>query len=122
MISNIIPTNEILKQLWIGKCTIYEYKKVRDPLTIETVTELVAVVEDEPCRLSYSYNSTTSSTTGVATVGQIVTLFIRPDLEIKTGSVIDVTQHGRTSRFKRAGKPAVYTNHQEIVVQIDEDV
>lgn len=122
MIENIIPTNEILKRLWIGQCTIYEYQKVKDPITKQSVSKLVAVVEDEPCRLSYSYNSTTSSTTGVATVGQIVTLFIRPDLNIKTGSVIDVTQHGRTSRFKRAGKPAVYTNHQEIVVQIDEDV
>ena len=122
MVTNPIPTSDLLKKLWIGKCTISEYAPVTDPITHQTITKLVPVVTDEPCRLSYSYNSTTSSSTGIAVVGQIITLFIRPDIVIKSGSVIDVTQHGRTSTFNKSGKPAVYTNHQEIVLQLDEDV
>lgn len=119
---NPIPKSDILARLWIAECTVYEYQDVTDPVTFQTTSKLVPVIEKEPCRLSYSYNSTTSSTTGIATVGQIITLYIRPDLEIKAGSVIDVTQHGRTFRFKRARNPAVYTNHQEITLEIDEDI
>lgn len=121
-IPNPIPTGDLLKSLWIGKCTIFEYVTETNPITHQSTTKLSPVVEDEPCRLSYSYNSTTSSSTGIAVVGQIITLFIRPDLIIDTGAVIEVTQHGRTSRYKRGGKPSVYTNHQEIVLQLDEDV
>jgi hypothetical protein len=119
---NVIPKNDILKQLWIGTCTIYEHQPVKDPITHQTVSKLVTVLENEPCRVSYSYNSTTSSDTGVATVGQITTLFIRPDVDIKSGSTIEVTQHGKVSKFNKAGKPSVYTNHQEIVISLDEDV
>lgn len=119
---NLIPTNDVLKRLWIGKCTVYEFQPVTDPKTHQTTSKLVPVLIDEPCRLSYSSNSTTSSATGVAVVGQITTLFIRPDVEIKSGSIIEVTQHGKTSKFNKAGKPAIYTNHQEIVIRLDEDV
>ena len=78
--------------------------------------------KDEPCRLSYSSDTTTNANSGVATVAQIVTLFIRPNIVIPAGCVIEVTQHDRTSKFKLSGKPSVYTNHQEVVVTLDEDV
>ena len=48
-------------------------------------------------------------------------LFIRPDLEIKEGSVIEITQNGVTNRYKRASKPAVYTRHQEVALELYED-
>lgn len=110
-----------LKRLWIGKCTIYEYQTVTNPVTHQSVQGLVAVLVNEPCRLSYNYEQSTNIQSGSAVVSQSITLFIRPDLIIKPGSVIDVTQHGRTTRFKGAGKPAVYTNHQELIMELDED-
>lgn len=122
MIVNPIPKNDILKKLWIGECTISEYQKVTDPITHQTTNKLIAIVNKEPCRLSYSTEQVTNVDDGVPSVRQIIKLFIRPDIDIKVGSVIEVTQHNKTSKFKRASKPAIYTNHQEIVLELDEDV
>ena len=113
--------NNPLSSLWIGKCTIYEYQDVTDSSTYQTHQELVAVVKDEPCRLSYKKEQATNITNGAAVISQSITLFIRPNLTIKEGSVIDITQHGVTTRYKGSGKPAIYTNHQEIVLELYED-
>lgn len=119
-------SNNPLSILWIGKATIYEYQDVTDSETYQTSQELVVTVTDEPCRVSYgqtSYSraSTTNVSEGVPYVDQTITLFIRPDLEIKEGSVIEVTQHNRTTKYKRASKPAVHSQHQEVLVEVYED-
>ena len=113
--------NNPLSLLWIGKCTISEYKSVTDPDTYQTTQELVTVVTDEPCRLSHRQESLVNVSTGVPYVSQTIVLFIRPDLEIKEGSVIEVTQHGVTNKYKRSSKPAIYTNHQEVSLELYED-
>lgn len=110
-----------LTSLWIGKCTIYEYQNVTHPNTYQTTQKLVPVLTDEPCRLSYNHEQATNIQSGAAVVSQSITLFIRPDLIIDPGSVIEITQHDRTEKYKRSGKPAVYTNHQEIILQLYED-
>ena len=120
-----VPTrdlvNNALSAVWIGKCTIYEYQPIIDPDTYQTTHELVAVITDEPCRLSYHKEQATDIANGAAIISQSITLFIRPDLVIKEGSVIDITQHGVTTRYKGSGKPAIYTNHQEIILELYED-
>ena len=113
--------NNPLSALWIGKCTIYEYQAVTDSKTFQTTHELIAVLKDEPCRLSYQKEQATNIANGAAVISQSITLFIRPDIVIKEGSVIDITQHGVTTRYKGSGKPAVYTNHQEIILDLYED-
>ena len=110
-----------LSALWIGKATIYEHQEVTDPNTYQTSFQDVAVVTDEPCRVSYRQEPTTSVATGAAQLSQIIMLFIRPDIDIKAGSIIEVTQHGRTLKYKRSSKPAVYTNHQEVALELYED-
>lgn len=110
-----------LKKLWIGECTIYEYQTITHPNTYQSTQVLVPVIEDEPCRLSYNYEQATNIQSGAAVVSQSITLFIRPDLDIKPGSVIEITQHGKTEKFKGSGNPAVYTNHQEIILTLYED-
>lgn len=107
--------------LWKGKCTIYEYEDVTDEETYQTTQRLVPVLIDEPCRLSYNHEQSTNIQSGAAVVSQSITLFIRPDLKIKSGSVMEITQNGVTEKYSRSGKPAVYTNHQEIVLQLYED-
>lgn len=113
--------NNPLATLWKGKCTIYEYQDITDPETYQTTHELVPVLIDEPCRLSYNQEQATNIANGAAVVSQSIKLFIRPDLKIKTGSVIEITQNNVTEKYKGSGQPAVYTNHQEIVLQLYED-
>lgn len=110
-----------LALLWVGKCTIYEYQKVIDPETYQTNHSLVTVVADEPCRLSHHRESTIGVSSGAPYVTQSIVLFIRPDVAIKEGSVIEVTQNGVTNKYKRASKPSVYTNHQEVALELYED-
>ena len=113
--------NNPLSALWTGKCTIYEYQDVTNPENFQTTKKLVAILVDEPCRLSYNHEQATDISNGAAVVSQSITLFIRPDLKIKTGSMIEITQNNVTEKYKGSGQPAIYTNHQEIVLQLYED-
>ena len=113
--------NNPLSVLWTGRCTIYEYQTTTDPDTFQSVQKEVAVLEDEPCRLSYNHEQATNISNGAAVVSQSITLFIRPDLVIKPGSIIEITQNGVTEKYKGSGQPAVYSNHQQIILQLYED-
>ena len=113
--------NNPLSILWKGKATISEYKKVTDDDTFQTSHKLVPVVIDEPCRVSYRQEPSTNIATGAAQLTQIIMLFIRPDIDIKAGSVIEVTQESRTVKYKRSSKPAIYSNHQEVVLELYEE-
>ena len=117
-ISYVDSTANPLARLWTGRATIYEYQDATDPITHQTTQREVAVVIDEPCRLSYKYEQATNMANGAAVVSQGTTLFIRPDLVISPGSVIEITQHGVTEKYKGSGKPAVYCNHQEITLEL----
>ena len=110
-----------LKKLWIGKCTVYEYIDTVDPETFQSVQRPNPIVTNEPCRISYHKEQATNIQNGAPVISQSITLFIRPDLVIKPGCMIEVTQHGVTERYKGSGQPAIYTNHQEIVLELWEN-
>jgi len=107
-----------LATLWTGRCTVYEYQDVTDPFTKLTTQKEVAVLEDEPCRLSFKYEQATNMQNGAAVISQGVRLFIRPDVIINPGSTIEVTQHGHTYKYKGTSKPAIYCNHQQLVMEL----
>ena len=118
--------NNPLSILWVGRANIYEYQEVADPETYQTKHDLVKVVTDEPCRVSYGQTAYSKADTihvseGAPYVNQSIVLFIRPDISIKEGSVIEVTQHGVTNKYKRASKPAVHSQHQEVILELYED-
>lgn len=91
---------------------------MEDDITGETTTDLVKVYEDIPCRVS---KKTIASPIGSNEINNAIkyepVLFINPDIAIKPGSQIEVTQNGVTRKYKRSGEPFPYTNHQEIVLQ-----
>ena len=113
--------NNPLARLWQDRCTIYEYTDVVDENTFLTTQGLVELAVDEPCRISFNREQTTDTQNGVAVVSQSVTLFIRPDLKITPGSVIEITRNGVTEKYKGSGKPALYNRHQEIILELYED-
>lgn len=107
-----------LESTYEGRATVVEYQKIKDEYGLTSFQE-VTVLEDQPCKLSFE---TLTSSTGdpVATVSQSVKLFISPDVVIKAGSKIIVTQHGRTTEYSNSGVPAVYPTHQEIMLTLFE--
>lgn len=103
-----------------GRCTVMEHQKVKDPKTKITTEKEVAVLEDEPCRLSYSSVSAVDQTESAAKTAQVTKLFLSPDVMIMPGSKITVMQSSVTRDYEASGVPAVYPTHQEIVVKLSE--
>lgn len=108
---------QAIESLYTDTCSVYEYQKVKNPQTKVTELKEVCVLENQPCRLSYGTIKETSD--GIlGGVTQIVKLFIAPEINVTVGSIIAVTRHGRTVNYTRSGEPAIYTNHQEIVLDL----
>jgi hypothetical protein len=99
--------------LMIGTCDVHEYQSIKDQKTHVTKQALVTVYSGQPCRLSYSKNPATTEGDAPGSLLS-VRLLLPSELVIKAGSVITVTQAGKTRTFKAASEPAVYTNHQEV--------
>ncbi|WP_270943108.1 hypothetical protein [Romboutsia lituseburensis] len=106
-----------LESLYTGTCTIYEYEPVKDPDTKRTISKEVVVIENQPCRVSYK-NIQTSGEGNMSKLSQIIKLFLSSDVCIKPGSKIVVTQNNTTTEYKNTGEPAIYSNHQEIVLEL----
>lgn len=105
----------IAERLYTGKCDVYVYCS-----NIKGVVKMqeTLVFENIPCRLSYK-NKNSSTEGGVASrTEQTIVLFVSPDIDIKSGSKIVVTQNGRTVEYESSGEPAVYQTHQEIMLEL----
>lgn len=107
-----------IESTYAGVATVSEYKKVKDPNTALTSYKEVVVLENQPCSLSFEGIAAAVQTGTVATVSQAVKLFLSPDITIKPGSKIKVTQTGVTTEYKSSGVPAVYPTHQEIMLEL----
>lgn len=108
-----------IKSLWRGKCTV----TVRNNDTTDENTGRVVVGEvdtytDEPCRISFDTVNATQPENNAANIVQSITLFIDCAVVIPEGSKITVTQNGATAVYEKSGKPAVYSTHQEIPLEI----
>ena len=111
---------QALESLYTGKCTIYEYKKIKRA-NKSTGFEEVAVLTDQACRLSFKQSPNTSGSDDLSSgATQIIELFISPDLEINSGSKIVVTQNNVTTEYAHSGKSAKYVTHQAIVLKLFE--
>ena len=106
-----------IEKMYIGTCDVIEHMAVTDPVTKKTGFSEAPVLLAQPCRLSYKASPITSDG-NTAAVTQEIKLFISPDVEIKPGSKIEVTQNGRKTAFTNASMPAVYDTHQEISLKL----
>lgn len=107
-----------LERLWIGECTVYEWKEVEDPLTFITESQEVLLHENLKCKLSHKNISATSQTGAGAIVVQQIKLSLGNEYDIPPGCKITVTQNGKIADYTRSGEPAVFMDHQEIVLDI----
>ena len=110
-----------VESTYSGTLTVTEMKKDRDARSKLTKTGPVVVLEDQPCRLSFETLRPAVQTDTAAAVTQITKLFVSPDVVIRPGSKITVTQDNVTTDYTRSGVPAVYPTHQEIVLELFEE-
>ncbi len=79
------------------------------------------VVENKKCKLSFETVTKDSQDDVKSNIVQITKLFIAPEITIKPGSKIEVTNIlGQVTIYKSSGEPAKYQTHQEIVLELDE--
>lgn len=115
-----------LPWLWLDTCTIY-VKEAYVKTDLSTGFRDAALCTDEPCKVSFFNNFKMNDSTKVnlvsAAVFQNVKLFIRADLEIPEGSKIVVTTHknNRTLHYKSSGSTSMFTDHQEIIMEVDKE-
>lgn len=116
----MVKARKALELLYDGKCTITEHQKVKSTNKTTSFVDAV-VVEDVPCRLSFSSVTNTNQTDSAASVVQTTKVFLAPEITVKPGSKLAVTQNGITTEYKASGKPAFYSTHQEITVELFEE-
>lgn len=108
---------EIIESQYTGTCDVYEYRSVKDPITKITKTEPVKVLTSKPCRLSFKNISKANQSDVNSSIVQEIKLFISPDVTIKPGSKIVITQNFRTNEYMNSGEPGLYSTHQEIILE-----
>lgn len=109
-----------IEQLYEGNCTIYEEQEVTDEDTNITSTDTVAVIENQPCKISFENLSTTSDSDNVAEQKIAVKLFLAPEIDVKPGSQIEVTHNEETVRYSNSGVAGKFYTHQEINLELEE--
>lgn len=121
MVSDVLKSaKDAIKSMWNGLCTIYKNEKSKNKYGIVAFKK-VEIYKNEPCHLSFENVSQADQTELGANVSQVVTLFISPEVYIPPGSTIEVTQNNVTRRYKHSGISAVYTNHQEIILEAEQE-
>lgn len=114
----MVNIRKAIESLYTGVCSILEYKEVKDEITKITSYEEVIILENQPCRISFKTIPVNNETETGATLHQTVKIFTSPDVVIKPGSKIIVTQNGVTTNYKNSGEPAAYSSHQEIMLEL----
>lgn len=113
----MVRVRKALESSYNGICQITEYHKIKKA-NKSTAFQEVVVLENQPCRLSFKNITNASDGATASAITQVVKLFLPPDITVKAGSKITVTQNGVTTAYKASGQPAIYTNHQEIILEL----
>ena len=120
MVEELKQAREAIQSMWTGICNIFGFKNSKNKYGT-VVSEVKELYKNIPCRLSFKNISQTEQTESVAKTSQVVKLFIAPEVYVPPGSIVEVTQNGVTRKYKHSGISAVYTNHQEIILDAEQE-
>jgi len=115
--NQVVMVRKTIEKMYIGTCTITEHQKVKKD-NKSTGFQDVIVLENQPCKLSFSSITSTSQTETAAMVVQTAKVLIAPEIQIKPGSKLTITQNGVITEYKNSGEPALFDTHQEIILEL----
>ena len=113
----MVKARKAVESLYDGICTISEYTKIKKENKSTAFGEIV-ILENQPCRMSFKTVNPTNQTDTVGVVTQAITVYMSPDILVKPGSKLTITQNGVTSEYQCSGKSAIYSTHQEIPLEL----
>lgn len=117
---NTLVRQKALERLYDGRCNIIDQTEVIDEDGISSFEDIVTA-ENVPCRVSIGSSPIAIQNEDRATTNQTITLFCAPDVPLKKGSQIEVTQYGITSKYKCASVPAVYDVFQSVEMELSDN-
>ncbi len=106
-----------IRYFWNDRFTVIVREKATNPTTKITGFSDSIKYEDQSGKLSFKALDT-AGRGDFSSVAQTVKLFCDPALDIPAGSKISVTHAGRAIDYARSGEPAIYTDHQEILLEL----
>lgn len=115
--NQVVVLRKAIEKMYIGNCTITEFQKVKKD-NKSTGFKDVIVLENQPCKLSFSSIKSTSQTETAAMIVQTAKVMIAPEIQVKPGSKIAITQNGAITEYKNSGEPALFDTHQEIILEL----
>lgn len=115
--NQVVMVRKAIEMTYTGKCTIIEHKKVTKT-NKSTGFEDDEVLTDQPCKLSFEKVTNNNQGETAAMLVQTVKVLIAPEIQIKPGSKLIITQNGINTEYKSSGEPARYATHQEIVLEL----
>lgn len=108
-----------IESLYDCTCDIRAYEKYKDPITKETKTGInpIPKYEKQSCKVSKESLSKNNQTDTINQISYELKLFIAPEVEIKQGDEIEVTNKvlNITTKYK-AGEGFPYNTHQEVIL------
>lgn len=113
----MVKARKAFESLYDGRCTITEWAKIQKENKSSGFAEVV-VLENQPCRMSYKSINPTSQTDTAGVITQGITVYLSPDISVKPGSKLTITQNGVTVEYKSSGQPAIYSTHQEVALEL----
>lgn len=112
----MVRTRQALERLFTDRCTVLVKEQSVDPVTGETLFEGAALLEGEPCRLSFSALHVADGERAAQALLPCK-LFLQRECKVPAGSELVVTRSGgEVLHFKCSSPPAIYSNHQEIAL------
>ena len=111
--NQVVAVRAAIEMMYQGTCTVAEHQKVKKE-NKTTGFQDVIVLTNQPCKLSFSNITTTNQTETAALVAQTAKVLIAPEIQIKPGSKLTITQNGVTTEYENSGEPALFNTHQEI--------
>ncbi|MBS6396676.1 MAG: hypothetical protein KH452_05945 [Clostridiales bacterium] len=117
--SQVVKARELVEKLYTGSCTVMEYQKYRKE-NRSTGNREVVVLEGQPCRLSHYSSPSAGSSEIASSLEQSIKVYMAPEIVVKPGSKMVITQNGVKETYQSSGKPAVYQTHQEVSLKLFE--
>lgn len=112
----VAATRQAMETMYRGRCTVTEHQQYQEGG--RTKYREVVVLRDQPCRLSFSSAPAAGAADPASPLLQTVKLFLPPDLEVRSGSKLTVTQNGTTTDYRGSGVPMRYGTHQEMMLEL----
>lgn len=110
---------KVLEQTYDDVCRVYGLQSVKDPQSKVTQRKEAVLLENIPCHISFSSDASVGKSATASPVTQTIKLFLSPEVLIPPGSRIEVVRRqGNAESYAQSGQAAVYSSHQEIVLEL----